>query len=58
MWLTNVRDQVGDEVTSEQLEEFLWSTLKSGQVRDNLYVMESFSEQLMNNVHVFMLTYF
>ena len=32
-WLTNVIKQVGPEATKEQLKEFLWTTLKSGQVR-------------------------
>ncbi|EFN53804.1 hypothetical protein CHLNCDRAFT_36371 [Chlorella variabilis] len=31
-WLTDVRQQVGDNVTKEQLSEFVWSTLKSGKV--------------------------
>ena len=34
MWLTNVIEQVGPDATKEQLKEFLWNTLKSGQVRD------------------------
>ena len=32
-WLNNVREQVGDDVTKEQLSEFVWATLKSGKVR-------------------------
>ncbi|XP_064401146.1 probable citrate synthase, mitochondrial [Halichondria panicea] len=32
VWLTNVFEQVGSNVTKDQLREFLWSTLNSGQV--------------------------
>ncbi len=32
VWLTKVIEQVGPDVTQDQLKEFLWSTLKSGQV--------------------------
>lgn len=31
-WLTDVRQQVGDDVTKEQMREFVWATLKSGKV--------------------------
>lgn len=32
IWLTKVREQVGDDCTEEQMKEFVWNTLKSGQV--------------------------
>lgn len=32
IWLTKVREQVGDNVTEDQMKEFVWNTLKSGQV--------------------------
>lgn len=32
VWLTNVIELVGPDATQDQLKEFLWSTLKSGQV--------------------------
>lgn len=32
VWLEKIRKQVGDEATEEQLKEFIWKTLKSGQV--------------------------
>lgn len=32
VWLEKLRKQVGDNVTEEQLKEFIWKTLKSGQV--------------------------
>lgn len=32
MWLTKLRSEIGDDVTEEQLKEFIWKTLKSGQV--------------------------
>lgn len=32
IWLQKLRKQVGDNVTEEQLKEFIWKTLKSGQV--------------------------
>ena len=32
IWLTKVREQVGDNITEEQMKEFVWNTLKSGQV--------------------------
>lgn len=32
MWLDKLRKQVGDNFTKEQLKEFIWKTLKSGQV--------------------------
>jgi citrate synthase len=31
-WLTNVREQLGDSPTKEQLTDFVWATLKSGKV--------------------------
>ncbi|XP_019851213.1 PREDICTED: probable citrate synthase 2, mitochondrial [Amphimedon queenslandica] len=33
VWLTNVVKEIGENATKEQLVEFLWKTLKSGQVR-------------------------
>lgn len=36
MWLTRVQEQLGTEVTNEQLEDFLWKTLKSGQVTSQI----------------------
>ena len=35
VWLTNVIEEVGPDATQEQLKEFLWKTLKSGQVLYN-----------------------
>lgn len=32
VWLQKLRNNVGDNVTEEQLKEFIWKTLKSGQV--------------------------
>lgn len=32
VWLTKIRASVGDDATEEQLSEFIWSTLKAGQV--------------------------
>jgi len=32
VWLTKLRKEVGDDVTEEQLKEFIWGTLKAGQV--------------------------
>lgn len=32
LWLTRLRGEIGDDVTEEQLKEFIWKTLKSGQV--------------------------
>ena len=32
LWLQKLRQQVGDKATEEQLKEFIWKTLKSGQV--------------------------
>jgi len=32
VWVTRLREQVGDDVTKEQLKEFIFNTLKSGQV--------------------------
>lgn len=31
-WLNHVRQEVGDDVTKEQMAEFVWATLKSGKV--------------------------
>ncbi|KAL4444342.1 hypothetical protein ABPG75_012079 [Micractinium tetrahymenae] len=31
-WLNEVRKQVGDDVTKDQMREFVWATLKSGKV--------------------------
>ncbi len=33
VWLTNVIEKVGPDATQDQLKDFLWETLKSGQVR-------------------------
>lgn len=33
MWLTNVIEKVGPDATQDQLKDFLWETLKSGQVK-------------------------
>ncbi|KAK9869620.1 hypothetical protein WA026_003368 [Henosepilachna vigintioctopunctata] len=32
IWIQKLREQVGDKYTEEQLKEFIWKTLKSGQV--------------------------
>lgn len=32
LWLQKLREQVGDKATEEQLKDFIWKTLKSGQV--------------------------
>lgn len=32
IWLEKLRKQVGDNFTEEGLKEFIWKTLKSGQV--------------------------
>lgn len=32
MWLTKLRKEVGDDISEENLKEFIWKTLKSGQV--------------------------
>ncbi|KAA0204078.1 hypothetical protein HAZT_HAZT006290 [Hyalella azteca] len=32
VWLTKLRKEVGDDATEEQLKEFIWGTLKAGQV--------------------------
>jgi citrate synthase len=32
MWLQKLRQQVGDKATEQELKDFIWKTLKSGQV--------------------------
>lgn len=32
VWLKRLQEDVGSEVTNEKLKDFIWSTLKSGQV--------------------------
>ena len=32
VWLTRMQEQLGTEVTNEQVKEFIWKTLNSGQV--------------------------
>ncbi|XP_077302604.1 putative citrate synthase 2, mitochondrial [Arctopsyche grandis] len=32
VWLQKLRQQIGEDATEEQLKEFIWKTLKSGQV--------------------------
>lgn len=32
LWVTKLRSEIGDDVTEDQLKEFIWKTLKSGQV--------------------------
>ncbi|XP_076033521.1 citrate synthase [Oratosquilla oratoria] len=32
VWLSKVRAEIGDDATEDQLKEFIWKTLKSGQV--------------------------
>ena len=39
VWLTNVSEQVGSNVTKDQLREFLWTTLNSGQVSEFYTIM-------------------
>lgn len=39
IWLTKVREQVGDNITEEQMKEFVWNTLKSGQVRHTFHTL-------------------
>ena len=31
-WQLNMRKEIGDNITHEHVKEFLWRTLKSGQV--------------------------
>ena len=33
VWLTRLQEQLGSDVTNEQLTDFMWTTLKNGQVR-------------------------
>lgn len=33
VWLTKLQKELGGEVTDDQLRDFIWNTLKSGQVR-------------------------
>jgi len=32
VWLTKLRKEIGDDATEQQLKDFIWSTLKAGQV--------------------------
>ena len=32
LWVTKLRGETGDDVTEDQLKDFIWKTLKSGQV--------------------------
>lgn len=48
IWLTKLREKLGGDVTDQQLRDFIWSTLKSGQV---LYLKVFFIESL-NNMNV------
>jgi len=32
IWLTKLRAETGDDITEDQLKEYIWNTLKSGQV--------------------------
>jgi citrate synthase len=32
MWLTKLQKELGGEVSDEQMKDFVWKTLKSGQV--------------------------
>ncbi|KAK3849433.1 hypothetical protein Pcinc_043815, partial [Petrolisthes cinctipes] len=32
LWVTKLRSEIGDDITEDQLKEFIWKTLKSGQV--------------------------
>jgi len=32
VWLTKIRQEIGDNATEEELKEFIWKTLKAGQV--------------------------
>lgn len=40
VWLTKLLEQLGGEVSDEKMKEFVWTTLKSGQVS---YLREIFS---------------
>lgn len=35
VWLTKLQQELGGEVSDEKLSEFVWKTLKSGQVSQN-----------------------
>ena len=37
VWLTKLQQQLGGEVADDQLKEFVWKTLKSGQVTIEAY---------------------
>lgn len=36
VWLTKLQKELGGEVTDDQLRDFIWNTLKSGQVSKSL----------------------
>lgn len=33
VWLTKLQKELGDNVSDEKMNEFVWKTLKSGQVK-------------------------
>ena len=37
VWLQKSRQTLGDNATDEQLKQFIWDTLKSGQVKNKFY---------------------
>lgn len=37
VWLTKLQEQLGGEVSDAELRDFIWNTLASGQVRDELF---------------------
>lgn len=34
VWITKLRETLGGDVSAEKLKDFIWKTLKSGQVRE------------------------
>lgn len=42
VWLTKLQQQLGGEVTDDQLKEFVWKTLKSGQVCNSVVTVHTY----------------
>lgn len=39
VWLTKLQKELGDNVSDEKMNEFVWKTLKSGQVKILLLIV-------------------
>ena len=52
VWLTKLKEELGSEVTAEQMKDFLWKTLKGGQVNRIRRIHRVFSRDILNGGNI------